>query len=75
MEAIICFLECHVNVLTVAATTFPPVALSVNSSLKTDTLFSSGLTSGTLSAVSMANPGPKPVSDLTLVVVGSGRLH
>lgn len=33
------------------------------------------LTSGLLSAVSMAKPGPKPVSDLTLVEKGSGRLH
>lgn len=32
-------------------------------------------TSGLFSAVSMAKPGPKPVSDLTLVEVGSGRLH
>lgn len=32
-------------------------------------------TSGLFSAVSMANPGPKPVSDLTLVEIGSGRLH
>lgn len=32
-------------------------------------------TSGLFNAVSMAKPGPKPVSDLTLVEVGSGRLH
>lgn len=32
-------------------------------------------TSGLFSAVSMAKPGPKPVSDLTLVEAGSGRLH
>lgn len=37
MEAIICFLECHVNVVTVAAATSPPAALTVNSSLKMDT--------------------------------------
>lgn len=32
-------------------------------------------TSGLFSAVSMAKPGPNPVKDLTLVEVGSGRLH
>lgn len=33
------------------------------------------LTSGFLRAVSRARPGPKPVSDLTLVDAGRGLLH
>lgn len=33
------------------------------------------LTSGFLREVSRARPGPKPVSDFTLVEVGRGLLH
>lgn len=79
MSASLCSLLIGAPDCTAAANTPPgraPTAISELESLhNADTFLSAVFTSGTLSAVSMAKPGPKPVSDLTFVVVGSGRLH
>lgn len=61
--------------VAVQASLFHTIERKMLLNLTTNQTAEPSLTSGFLREVSRARPGPKPVSDFTLVEVGRGLLH